>query len=157
MKTSACLLFVSGLLAAVPLLAAPLDVLIIDGQNNHDWKATTPVLKKILEDSGLFRVEVATTPPAGGEMSHFQPDFAAYRVLVSNYNGESWPRETKESFVRYVRGGGGLVVVHAADNSFADWPEYNESIGLGGWNGRNEKAGPYVRYVEGKLGRDTSP
>ena len=30
----------------------PLKVLIIDGQNNHDWKSTTPVMKRILEDSG---------------------------------------------------------------------------------------------------------
>ena len=37
-------------------------VIIIDGQNNHNWKATTPVMKKALEDSGRFSVDVATTP-----------------------------------------------------------------------------------------------
>ena len=39
----------------------PLKVLIIDGQNNHDWKSTTPVMKRILEDSGFFTVDVATS------------------------------------------------------------------------------------------------
>ena len=43
--------------------AAPIAALIIDGQNNHDWKSTTPALKKILEDGGLFQVDVLTTPP----------------------------------------------------------------------------------------------
>jgi len=156
MKTS--LLFLAATLVAVgPLSAAPMKALIIDGQNNHDWKNTTPALKKILEDTGLFSVDVTTTPPAGKDMSGFKPDFAAYRVIVSNYNGDSWPRETQESFVRYMRAGGGLVVQHAADNSFPEWREFNEMIGVGGWNGRNEKSGPYVRFVDGKLVRDMSP
>src|SRR5215207_6877063 len=37
-------------------------VLIIDGQNNHNWKATTPVMKQALEDCGRFTVDVATAP-----------------------------------------------------------------------------------------------
>jgi type 1 glutamine amidotransferase len=74
-----------------------------------------------------------------------------------NYNGAEWPEATKQSFVDYVRDGGGLVIYHAADNSFAKWPEYNEMIGLGGWGGRTEKDGPYVYYKDGELVRDTSP
>ena len=31
---------------------AKLKALIIDGQNNHNWRETTPVLKKDLEDTG---------------------------------------------------------------------------------------------------------
>ena len=47
----------SGVCSLVPAMfaATPIRTLIIDGQNNHDWKHTTPVLKKILEDTGLFR------------------------------------------------------------------------------------------------------
>ncbi len=58
----------------------------------------------------------------------------------------------------YMMNGGGLVVVHAADNSFGDWNQYNKMIGLGGWGGRTEKSGPYV-YMDndGKLVRDDSP
>ena len=36
--------------------------LLIDGQNNHDYKATTPHLKKVIEETGLFTVDIATTP-----------------------------------------------------------------------------------------------
>ena len=129
-----CRLAAFALFLSLPSLAgaAPvLKALIIDGQNNHNWKATTPILKETLEKSGIFTVDVATTPAKGTE--DFRPKFADYAVVVSNYNGQAWPRETREDFVTFVKNGGGLVIVHAADNSFPNWPEYNEMIGLGGF------------------------
>ena len=53
-----------AMLCGVAHAADKLKVLIVDGQNNHDWKSTTPVLKWILEDCGRFAVDVSTTPPA---------------------------------------------------------------------------------------------
>lgn len=138
-------------------VAAPLKVLLVDGQNNHKWMETTPELKKILEENGLATVEVATAPAKGADMSTFHPDFAAYQVVVSNYNGEPWPEATREAFEKYVRAGGGFVSVHAADNSFPQWPAYNEMIGVGGWGGRNEKSGPLLRLRDGKWTADTTP
>ena len=124
--------------------------LIVDGQNNHDYKATTPHLKKLLEQTGLFSVDVATTPPKGGDMGSFKPAFGNYRVIISNYNGEPWSTETENALVAFVRKGGGFVSVHAADNSFPDWKEYKEMIGVGGWGDRTEKSGPYLRLRTGK-------
>ncbi len=136
-----------------------LRALIVDGQNNHDWKTTSPILKSVLEKSGRFTVEVVTTPGPGqgGQMSRFRPEFSKYDVVVSNYNGEAWPEETRDSLVEYVQGGGGLVIVHAANNAFPEWPEYNTMIGLGGWGGRDEKDGPYIRFRDGEFVQDTSP
>ncbi|MBM3888281.1 MAG: hypothetical protein FJ388_04050, partial [Verrucomicrobia bacterium] len=55
----------SLLLAGSTAFAAEkLRVLIIDGQNNHNWAATTPVIKPALEKCGRFIVDVSTTPPA---------------------------------------------------------------------------------------------
>jgi type 1 glutamine amidotransferase len=143
--------------ALSPARAEPtLKALIVDGQNNHHWQATTPLIKKALEDSKLFTVDVATSPAHGVEKSDFRPKFADYNVVVLNYNGELWPAETRKDFVDYVAGGGGMVSVHAADNSFPSWKEYNEMIGLGGWGGRNEKDGPYVYWKEGDFVHDTS-
>ena len=62
-----------------------------------------------------------------------------------------WPEETNRRFLEYVRGGGGVVVYHAADNAFVNWPEYNKICALGGWENRDEKAGPYVYWSDGKL------
>jgi type 1 glutamine amidotransferase len=61
------------------------------------------------------------------------------------------------SFEKYVKEGGGLVVVHAADNAFPKWREFNLMIGIGGWRGRNEASGPMWYYKDGKLVSDPSP
>lgn len=130
--------------------------LIIDGQNNHDWKATTPHMKKLLEETGLFTVDVATSPPKGGDMKSWRPNLTGYAVVISNYNGEPWSDEFKADFEKYVREGGGFVCVHAADNAFPEWKAYNEMIGVGGWGDRNEKSGPYLRLRDGKWTQDTT-
>jgi uncharacterized protein len=131
--------------------------LIVDGQNNHDWKGTTPVLKALLEETGLFAVDVATSPAKGQPMDSFRPDFAKYDVIVSNYTGDEWPKATQDALVDYMESGGGLVIFHAADNAFPKWKEWNEMIAIGGWGGRNEKSGPMVRYRDGKVVLDNSP
>jgi uncharacterized protein len=130
--------------------AAPLKVLIIDGQNNHDWQKTTPELESILEEGGLCAVDVSTSPAKGGDWSTWRPKFAEYQVVISNYNGDLWPDEVRDAFEQFVKNGGGFVAVHAADNSFPEWKIYNDMIGLGGWGGRTEKSGPYLRLREGK-------
>ena len=134
-----------------------LKALIVDGQNNHDWRSTTPVLRDILEATGLFTVEVATSPGARASMEGFAPKFSDFDVVVLNYNGADWPQETQAAFEAYVKNGGGVVVYHAADNSFPNWRAFNEMIGIGGWGGRNEKSGPYVRFRDGKMVLDTRP
>lgn len=156
--------------------AEKLKALIIDGQNNHDWRKCTPVLKWILEDSGRFTVDVTTTPPGlprpkqatpeqraelekanAEKWQQWRPVFKDYDLLVGNYTGDRWPDPVRADFEAYVRNGGGLVIVHAADNAFPDWPEYNEMIAVGGWGGRNEKSGPMVRWRDGKVVLDHSP
>ena len=136
-------------------------MLIIDGLNNHDWSQTTPLLKKILEDTGLFRVEVLTTPPKGMDFSRLRPEFDQYRAVISNYTdfggGAAWPAEVEAAFEQYVRSGGGFVSYHAADNAFPNWPAYNLMIGIGGWEGRDEKSGPFWYFRDGKLVSDPRP
>jgi type 1 glutamine amidotransferase len=56
-----------------------------------------------------------------------------------------------------MRNGGGFVSVHAADNAFPNWPAFNDMIGVGGWRGRNEKAGPHWFLNDGKLASETTP
>lgn len=137
-------------------MAAPLKVLIVDGQNNHAWQQTTPELKAILEENGLATVDVATSPAKGQDLEGFEPNFAAYQVVVSNYNGALWSEKARAEFEKYVSNGGGFVSVHAANNSFPEWLAYNEMIGLGGWGGRSEKSGPYLRLRDGRWSADTN-
>jgi len=163
---------------------AKIKVLIVDGQNNHEvWPKSTIMMKQYLEETGLFSVDIKRTkftwkgerekaylPLAGvGEMQDLKepksdPDFILsfkkYDVVVSNFGWKAadWPEATQKALEKYMMDGGGFVSVHAADNSFPTWLEYNKMIGLGGWGDRNEKDGPYVYYTnEGELVRDTSP
>jgi type 1 glutamine amidotransferase len=233
------LLGLAGLLVGTMVQAGgqnKVRVLIIDGQNNHNWKATTPVMKKALEATGRFTVDVATTPtqpqnpqkpkepqkpqepqqpkaPAKPKdpddaaqvkkyeeakknydkqmakyetdkknfdknvdklmakyeadkkdfdankdklmakyeaakaeyekqvplykegMAKFHPDLTKYDVVLSNYNGDSWSKDFQEDLEKTLKAGKiGLVIVHAANNSFGNWVEYNLMIGMG-WRG----------------------
>jgi hypothetical protein len=151
------------LFAALKTYAAdPIAVMILDGESGgtyHKWQLVTPVLKKQLDETGLFRVDVVTAPPANGDFSAFKPDFSKYKVVVLNYDApdDRWSAEVKASFEKYVQDGGGFVSVHAADNAFPNWVAFNEMIGVGGWRNRNEKAGPLWYYKDGKLVSDNTP
>jgi uncharacterized protein len=180
---------------ALPALAADkpaekIRVILIDGQNNHNWRATTPLMKKELESCGRFTVDVATTPEKPQPprkpkqfqsqdeekkykqdlaafkikddeyrkaMALFRPDLSRYDVVLSNYNGDPWSKEfQKELEDRLHEGKIGLVIVHAANNSFGGWVEYNRMIGMG-WRGNNfgarltlDENGKEVRVPKGK-------
>ena len=135
----------------------PIKTLIVTGQNNHQWKVSHLAIKQILENSGLFTVDLAISPQKGGDMSIFKPNFSAYKLVVLDYNGDRWSAETDQAFLDYVKKGGGVVVYHAADNAFRRWEEFNKIIGYGGWEGRNENDGPYIYLKDGKLFYDPSP
>ena len=82
--------------------------------------------------------------------TNFKPNFDAYDVVINNmgWKASEWPAETKKSFEKYMKNGGGLIIVHAANNSWGHWDEYNKMIGLGGWGGRNAKSGTFANIDE---------
>ncbi|HEY1986734.1 MAG TPA: ThuA domain-containing protein [Terracidiphilus sp.] len=161
MKHLAFFAFLSALFLPHPASSAsPIPVLLLDGQSGgayHNWKLTTPILKTELEETGLFQVTVLSAPPSDGDFSNFHPEFARYKVIVSNLDSPEWPQPLREQFEQYISSGNGLVVVHAADNAFPSWPAYNEMIGIGGWRQRTEQAGPMWYYEDGKLVSDPAP
>jgi hypothetical protein len=70
MRKFKCAALGSVLLMAIGAMAAPIQVLLVDGASGgsfHNWKLTTPVLKAEMEETGLFQVTVATAPESGGE------------------------------------------------------------------------------------------
>ncbi len=91
--------------------------------------------------------------------STFNPNFKAYDLVVSNmgWKASNWMPAVKTNFENFISNGGGLVILHAADNSWGDWLAYNKMIGLGGWGGRSKASGPYVYYDDQNvLQRDTT-
>jgi len=160
-------LLFAGLAPALSAAPAPLRAMLLTGQANpyHDWKKSTPLIQRYLEQTGLFAVDVVTAPPRGAGMSGFSPRFSDYAVIVMAYEGDEWPAATKQAFTDYMRNGGGLVSIHDTDNAFPFWPEWNEMIGVGGWGfkpdgtigARDESWGPKIRWRDGKMVLDDSP
>jgi uncharacterized protein len=156
------LLFVSSSFAA-----APIKVMLLTGQSNrfHDWTKSSPLVKQYLEETGIFAVDVVTAPPKDVEKSDFNPKFSNYAVVFMDYETMDWPEATKTAFVDYMKNGGGLVTIHAADNSFPNWPEFNEMIGVGGWgltptggvNARKSNVGLKVRWRDGHTVTEDTP
>jgi type 1 glutamine amidotransferase len=126
--------------------ATPTDtvnVVILTGASNHDWKTTTPLLKQLLEKSGWFKVDVITDP----EMLT-RKKLANYDVLMSNWNAfgkkkpPPWSKSLKTAYVEFVRNGGGHVVIHAGSSSFYNWADYH-AIGCATWKGKTGHKQPH--------------
>ena len=127
---AACLLF-----GAAVCSAAPVKLVLLTGQNNHDWRATTPVVKEILQQAGPFEVTVVVSPPATApqdEQMAFAPDFSAFDVVVMNWNdfGVKNPLQPAwmDKLLERVEQGGGLVLYHAA--GFEHHPGFAAVAGL---------------------------
>ena len=109
-------IFVVSYFAFPAQALTPIRVMLLDGESGgpyHNWRLTTPVLKKELEETGLFQVDVVTAPQSGGDFSGFKPEFEKYRVVVSNYDAPDWPAALRSRFEQYMKNGGGLVVARA--------------------------------------------
>ena len=133
--------FVLGL-AARAETNAPIRVLVVDGFSNHDWQRTTALVKGVLAPTRRFAIDVATCPAKLDDpaFAFFRPRFADYEVVLLNcnnlMNGSQWPGQVRENFVKFVRDGGGVFVLHSANNSFPNWTDYDRIIGLG-WRGKD--------------------
>ena len=135
----AFLAFTLGIATASAAEPEKIRVVIIDGQNNHDWRSTTPILKQALEKSGRFTVDVSSNLKSGDkpgvvkETVPFPPDLDKYQAAISNYNGAAWPAEFQKSLEEHVKDGKvGFVLFHGANNPFSGWAEFNRMIGMGG-------------------------
>jgi len=154
------LVFIATVATSSLEAADKIKVLLLDGpQKAHKYLDTTPVLKQVLENSPLFVVEHSRSSKETCKDGSYQPEFSNYDVVVMNegFGAADWPEPTQRDFEKLMADGGGMVSVHAANNCWPKWEEYNKMTALGGWGGRNEKSGPYL-YLndEGEVVRDES-
>lgn len=113
-----------------------IPVLIVDGFSNHDWKQTTAVTKWILEESERFYIDISTIPADSAERAAWLPPFSKYAAVIQNTNNIHsatlrWPSRAELALEKYVSNGGGLYILHSANNAFPHWKEYDKMIGLG--------------------------
>lgn len=132
MTIGACLLVLLAL-AAAPTQEQPgtnegkIPVLLVTGANNHDWQWTSSSLASILEESGRFTVTTTRNP---AEILADPETAEKYRAYVLDYNGPAWDETAQERFLETVRQGMGVAVIHASNNAFPGWVEYEKLVGL---------------------------
>src|SRR6266581_1591621 len=94
-----------GTTQPAPAQAPKIQVLIVTGQNGHDWRATTPVLRKLLEDTKRFEIRVTE------EFRGATPEtLAPYDLVVLNYFERGRPElrfgeRTDNELLNFVRSG----------------------------------------------------
>ena len=121
---------------AAPAGPPKLAVLIVTGQNGHNWRGTTPLLRKALEDTGKFEVRVTEEFRGAGPET-----LAPYDLVVLNYFERGrpelrWGDKTNAAFLDYLRSGKGVVVYHFSMAAFDGWSDY-EKISGGNWRPNN--------------------
>ncbi len=107
-------------------VSSPIRALVVSGANNHDWEWTTPRLKEMLEASGKFAVEITYEP---GEDLARADGLSGFDVIVLDYNGPRWGDRAERAFLAAVEGGTGVAVIHAANNAFPGFVEYETLVG----------------------------
>ena len=120
-----------------------IQVLIITGQHagGHDWKATTPVLRQMLEDTGKFEVRVTEEFRGAGPET-----LAPYDVVIVNYDDNRrpnlrWGERADNALAEFARGGKGVVMYHFALAAFDGWGEF-EKMSAGNWRPNNGHHSP---------------
>jgi hypothetical protein len=120
------------------------------------WRERRPLSQLAADDTGVEGRVGRDGALRGHGADGAAVEWSRHQAIVSNLDSPDWPEGVRSEFERYIENGGGLVVVHAADNAFPGWVAYNKMIGVGGWRNRNEAAGPLWYLKDGKLVSDTS-
>jgi type 1 glutamine amidotransferase len=115
-------------------ISQPIKGLILTGHHHpdHPWQETTPVIKESLESDGQIIAEVSTDIE---DLSRLK--LKKYDFLVLNYCNWEKPEglsdRSKEAFIKYLKNGGGLLIIHFANGAWhyslpgaeaSDWPEF---------------------------------
>ncbi len=131
-----------------------IEVALITGHTDkhHNWELMSAHVTRVLTENPRFNTCIIDV----NEMEEESIRFSDFDVVIMNINDVTWCDEAKENFERYMAAGGGMVVLHEADNAFPEWEAYNEMIGLGGWGGRSDiESGPYFYYLDGEFITDS--
>lgn len=135
-----------------------IKTLIVTGEDgNHGWRNGSEAIWQILNNSGLFKVDMAIAPPQSEDITPFNPNFQEYELVVINYGGNTWAKRTQENFENFVANGGGVVLIHSSVLPMPEWKAFNEMAGIGAWLGRDEKSGPFVYWKDDQFVYDTTP
>jgi uncharacterized protein len=105
-----------------------IQVLIITGRDDHDWRGVTPLMRQYLEAAGIFETRIAEEFRDAGPESLNRYD-AAVLVYSDKLAEDHWTAGSKAALRDFVHGGKGLVVYHHSSTAFKDWAEFTRMCG----------------------------
>jgi len=108
---------------------AKIKTLLLTGKNNHDWTQSAPFCRDLLGRSGRFAVELTETP---GDVLADPAALGGCGLFFFDWNdsADALSDEAKANFAAAVEAGAGVCILHAADNAFGGWTEYEKMCGL---------------------------
>ena len=129
-----CLAISMGLASGAP--PNRIQALFLTGETDlpyHDWRVSTPLLRNVLTQTGLFEVKVLED--VRGLTAR---GLSGYDVLVLNYNGPRWGPQAETAIEEFVRSGKGLLSFHGVTYGEFYGQEFNKrwsasSTGSKGW------------------------
>jgi type 1 glutamine amidotransferase/cytochrome c2 len=148
------------------VVESPIRVLLFTGNPAHAWhngEKSTPQIQVALEADNRIRVDVSSdlNELAATKLTGYSA------IVLNNYANWHDPKglsePAKQAFIRFLKGGGGLVVIHFANGAFhyslpeageSDWPEYRQIVrrvwdhhGRGGAKSGHDAFGKYAVNV----------
>jgi type 1 glutamine amidotransferase len=109
-------------------VARKLQVIIITGRDDHDWRGVTPLMRKYLDEAGIFETRIAEEFRDAGPGSLNRYD-AAVLVYADKLAEDHWSESSRTVLREFVHAGKGLVVYHHSSTAFKDWPEFARMCG----------------------------
>ena len=120
-------------------------MLLVTGEDypGHKWRETAPVLQGLLAKDPRLAVEVSE------DLNCLRlprlHDFDAVVLHFKNYDPQVPGPEGQANLARFVREGGGLVLVHFACGAFQEWPEF-EALAGRVWNPKLRGHDPHGKF-----------
>jgi len=100
----------------------PIKVLLLSGQNNHNWKNHTTDRFKLTVTNTIEKIDPMTLDE--------------FDVILSNWNlfrhrkkipeDLQWSSELRDAYISFVKNGKGHVAIHAGSSTFYDWNDYQD-------------------------------
>ena len=122
------------------------NILLLTGQNNHEWRETTNALLKMYKKLPDYKVIVTEDP----DTLTFE-NIKNYDVLVSNWNNWPdndlvWNPDQEAAFKKYIEEGGGMVIIHAGGSSYYGSDVYHQ-ISIGRWGEETLHSKPTIGKI----------
>ena len=104
-----------------------IQTFLLTGENNHDWHRSAPFCRDLLTRTGRFAADLTETPDeALADAAHLD----RYGLFFVDYHGALWGERARANFEAAVRAGAGVVILHASNNGFEGWTEYERMVAL---------------------------